>query len=179
MPPSATCTLSGVTVTGNVKVETNARLNVYNNGTQGSTIDGNLLVRTGAIVFVNNTGVSNTIAMIAGNVEANQCNAVVLDDVIVGGNIHIQNCSSPEHFSSGYSDAQIGGNFTCNDNTLCGAFDGNVRGNVQINDNADAVVSNNTIGGNLQCKGNTTIQDASQPNTVGGNKQGQCAGANF
>jgi hypothetical protein len=44
------------------------------------------------------------------------------------------------------------------------------------------LVSRNTIGGNLQCAGNTPgVTDGGSPipNAVAGNKQGQCAGANF
>ena len=171
MPPGTVCELFGVTVTGNVQVQTNAHLNLSDtNATQGSTIDGNVRVETGAIldVFVS-SGFTSTID---GNIVADQCSGVELVPAIVGGNVSIQNCTGA---FVGYSDAEIAGNFTCNDNsTVCDALAGNVKGNVQINNNAAAEVFVNTIGGNLQCQGNTTITGSD--NTVGGHEQGQCAG---
>jgi hypothetical protein len=64
-------------------------------------------------------------------------------------------------------------------------LENNVGGNAQVNNNSGSMasgVSRNTIGGNLQCAGNTpgvTDGGSPTPNTVAGNKQGQCAGANF
>jgi hypothetical protein len=171
VPPGTVCQLFGVTVTGNVQVQTNAHLNISDNATQGSTIDGNLRAGTGAIldVFVS-SGFTSTID---GNIVADQCSAVELVPAIVGGNVSIQNCTGGQFV--GYSDAEIAGNFTCNDNSIeCDALAGNVKGNVQINNNAVAEVFVNTIGGNLQCQGNTTIIGSG--NTVGGHEQGQCAG---
>jgi hypothetical protein len=170
VPLGTVCQLFGVTVTGNVQVQTNAHLNISDNATQGSTIDGNMRVGTGAIldVFVS-SGFTSTID---GNVVADQCSAVELVPAIVGGNVSIQNCTGE---FVGYSQGEIAGNFTCNDNsTECDALAGNVKGNVQINNNAAADVFVNTIGGNLSCQGNATINGGD--NMVGGHKQGQCAG---
>ena len=119
-------------------------------------------------------GASSDISLdltLGGNIEANQCNTVLLGPVIVGGNVDIQNCTGAE---SGYETAQIGGNFTCDDNSRCLAAFGQVRGNMQINDNAEADVGNNTVGGNLRCQRNAAVFGSG--NTVGGHKQGQCAG---
>jgi len=47
VPLGTVCQLFGVTVTGNVQVQTNAHLNISDNATQGSTIDGNMRVGQG------------------------------------------------------------------------------------------------------------------------------------
>jgi len=123
VPLGTVCQLFGVTVTGNVQVQTNAHLNISDNATQGSTIDGNMRVGTGAIldVFVS-SGFTSTID---GNVVADQCSAVELVPAIVGGNVSIQNCTGE---FVGYSQGEIAGNFTCNDNsTECDVLAGNER----------------------------------------------------
>jgi hypothetical protein len=56
-----------------------------------------------------------------------------------------------------------------------------VGGNVRVIDNSgpgDSIVGSNVINGNLQCQGNTpgVTDDNLAPNTVAGNKLGQCAG---
>src|SRR5437867_2532306 len=66
VPSGASCVLSGVTVTGNVQVQTNATLQVIPNGTQGATIDGNVDVGAGASTFVLSDGVVSTIG---GNIK--------------------------------------------------------------------------------------------------------------
>ena len=51
VPRGTVCQLFGVTVTGNVQVQTNAHLNLSDtNATPGSTIDGNVRVETGAFL---------------------------------------------------------------------------------------------------------------------------------
>ena len=139
-----------MTVTGNVDVQPQAELNVGFDSAlpqPSSTIDGNVYVGKGA-TLVASSDISLDLTL-GGNIEANQCNTVLLGPVIVGGNVDIQNCSGAE---SGYETAQIGGNFTCDDNSRCLAAFGQVRGNMQINDNAEADVGNNTVGGNLRCQ---------------------------
>jgi hypothetical protein len=98
----------------------------------------------------------------------------------------------------------ISGNFQCTGNSgNCSAVGGSVRGNVLVDNNTsvgkqgavvafndiggnvqvdnnvgdlNTDVSGNTIGGNLACAGNTPGVKTDPANTVGGNKQGQCAG---
>ena len=158
VPAGASCSLANVTVTGNVQVGKGASLTV-----------------------VPITGQTVTIG---GNVQAAQCNFVLLiaGAISVGGNVQIQNCTG----GSGYNDSlvTIGGNFACANNSGgCVASGGSVRGNVQVDNNSGSsatVVSNNTIGGNLQCAGNSPgVTDNGSKNNVTGTKQGQCAGANF
>jgi len=179
VPAGASCTLTNVTVTGNVQVGKGASLAVLSDAGQTVTI--------------------------GGNVQAAQCQQVDLHAnpggvLSVGGNVHIRNCTA----GGGYQGAAvtISGNFACDYNSAeCFAIGGKVRGNVQVNNNSNAsglgalvagnnvdgnvqvnnnsaggdsdnLVSGNMIGGNLRCVGNTPgVTD----NGTGDN-QGQCAG---
>jgi hypothetical protein len=157
------CTLTGVTVTGNVQVQTNAALTIVAGGP--SKIVGNVSVGTGAQLIVSGGGLT-----IDGNFVANQCRFVFLNQgVAVGGNVQIQYCTSPiVEFND------IGGNVACSNSGTCDVSSNKVNGNVEVNDNSSAEVANNTIGNNLECQGNATISGSG--NTVGGKKMGQCAG---
>jgi 5'-nucleotidase len=58
-------------------------------------------------------------------------------------------------------------------------FGDNAAGSVLIrnNETGQNVITGNTIGGSLVCSGNTPAPvDQGEPNTVGGNKVGQCSG---
>jgi hypothetical protein len=166
VPPNQRCDLNGVTVTGNVRVQTNATLSL--DLPVGSTINGNVSVGTGATFFVLSP------STIDGNVRADQCSSVESSSVpgaMVGGNVQIQNCTLDGRVIG----FEIGGNFACNGNSGgCIAVGDNIKGNVQINDNSGtSVVDNNRIVGNLQCEDNTNIIGGG--NAVGGQRQGQCA----
>ena len=53
---------------------------------------------------------------------------------------------------------------------------GTIGGNLEVYDNTGGlIVSGNTIGGNLECEGNLRPPFSFTVNTVGGNKEGQCA----
>jgi hypothetical protein len=186
VPAGTSCSLTNVTVTGNVKVGKGASLNVLSFAGQTVTI--------------------------GGNVQAAQCQQVSLHAnpggvLSVGGNVQIRNYTG----GGGYQGAAvtISGNFACDYNSAeCFAIDGKVCGNVQVNNNSngsglgalvagtnvggnvqvnnnsaggdsDNLVSGNTIGGNLQCAGNTGPAPPGVTgggNMVAGNKKGQCAG---
>jgi hypothetical protein len=164
VPAGQGCQMTGVTVTGNVLVQSNATL-VFPQPLPASTIVGNVSVGTGASVDVPNGNLT-----IDGNLGANQCLSVGLngENVAVGGNVQIQYCTEISVV------AVIGGNVGCNNSGTCELQTSKVKGNVQINDNSSAQVFNNTIGNNLQCQGNATISGGG--NSVGGKKTGQCAG---
>jgi hypothetical protein len=164
VPAGQACNLAGVTVTGNVQVQTNATL-TFPAPLPPSTIVGNVSVGTGAQLIVSGGGLT-----IDGNFVANQCRFVFLNQgVAVGGNVQIQYCTSPiVEFND------IGGNVACSNSGTCDVSSNKVNGNVEVNDNSSAEVANNTIGNNLECQGNTTI--AGGGNSVGGKKSGQCAG---
>jgi hypothetical protein len=154
IPAGASCTLSFVNIAGNVAVGQNAIL-VVSAYTEPSEI--------------------------AGNIEANNCNSVLLQgNVTVGGNLNINACNGTT--SNGFQgpDVLIQGNFECLSNAgPCLAWLGTVDGNVQIQSNnakAASDVSLVSVGGNLDCQGNSpAVTHSHGPSWVDGQSQGQCA----
>jgi hypothetical protein len=155
VPAGTSCTLSFVNITGNVGVGQNATL-VVSAYTEPSEI--------------------------GGNIEATNCNSVLLQgNVAVGGNLNINACNGTT--SNGFQgpDVRIQGNFECLSNAgPCLAWLGTVDGNVQIQSNnarAASDVSLVSVGGNLDCQGNSpTVTHSHGPSWVDGHSQGQCAG---
>jgi hypothetical protein len=155
VPAGASCTLSFVNIAGNVAVGQNAIL-VVSAYTEPSEI--------------------------GGNIEANNCNSVLLQgNVTVGGNLNISACNGTA--SNGFQgpDVLIQGNFECLSNAgPCLAWLGTVDGNVQIQSNsakAASDVSLVSVGGNLDCQGNSpAVTHSHGPSWVDGQSEGQCAG---
>jgi hypothetical protein len=155
VPAGTSCTLSFVNITGSVGVGQNATL-VVSAYTEPSEI--------------------------GGNIEANNCNSVLLQgNVTVGGNLNINACNGTT--SNGFQgpDVLIQGNFECLSNAgPCLAWLGTVDGNVQIQSNnakAASDVSLVSVGGNLDCQGNSpAVTHSHGPSWVDGQSQGQCAG---
>jgi Tannase and feruloyl esterase len=155
VPAGTSCTLSFVNITGSVGVGQNATL-VVSAYTEPSEV--------------------------GGNIEANNCNSVLLQgNVTVGGNLNINSCSGTT--SNGFQgpDVLIQGNFECLSNAgPCLAWLGTVDGNVQIQSNnakAASDVSLVSVGGNLNCAGNSpAVTHSHGPSWVDGRSQGQCAG---
>lgn len=149
VPGGASCTLSDVTVTGNVQVLQNASLTV--DATQQP-------------------------ATIGGNLQATNCAFVLLEGgVTVNGNVQIVQCAQKSGFVG--PGVKIGGNFQCVNNAGgCEADLGRVKGSVQIQGSGASDISLVSIGENLQCVGNTPAPThAYGPDFVSGNLQGQCA----
>ena len=85
-------------------------------------------------------------------------------------------------------DGVVNGNLTVEENLFSSStiitnsevLQNTISGNAEIGGNtgpAPLTVGGNTIGGNLQCVGNSqTPDDGGTPNTVSGQKLGQCAG---
>jgi hypothetical protein len=155
VPAGTSCTLSFVNITGNVGVGQNATL-----------------------VVLAYTEPSE----IGGNIEANNCNSVLVQgNVTVGGNLNINSCNGTA--SNGFQgpDVLIQGNFECLSNAgPCVAWLGTVDGNVQIQSNnarTASDVSLVSVGGNLDCQGNLpAVTHSHGPSWVDGYSQGQCAG---
>ncbi len=186
VPAGANCTLNNVTVTGNVEVGKGASLSVEPVLGQMVTIGGTVQAARCNAVILNSRGVIS----VGGNVQIENCT----------GGIGIRGSGGG---GSG-GPVTISGNFQCTGNSgNCSAIGGSVRGNVLVDDNTsvgkqgavvafndiggnvrvdnnvgdlNTDVSGNTIGGNLACAGNTPGVKTDPANTVGGNKQGQCAG---
>jgi hypothetical protein len=150
VPPGASCTLSGASVGGDVRIA------------------------QGSVLTVTSPGLS----VIAGNVQAEHCQSVLLTGaVVVQGNVKIQHCAG----TSGYvgPGVQITGDFECHDNTgPCVADQGSVAGNLHVHNNqatSAADISLTTIGGNLQCDQNDPAPtDTLGTNKIVGNALGQC-----
>jgi hypothetical protein len=160
VPKGASCTLTDVTVEGSVLVFKRASLTV-----NGGTITGD--VHASNCVFVKLSPDSS-------NVEP-----------AVNGSVRISHCtnSSAVPGSGVTAGGDIGGNFICNNNRdSCELIGATVGNNVLVHHNLSdtaSVVSANMIGGNLGCEANRPAPTAGgAPNTVSGNKQGQCSAAN-
>ena len=205
VPDDATCSMDNVTVVGNLLVGTNATLNVGSGTKIGGNIlaDGCYAVEVGPVgvptptfmpIFVGgNLEVSNCTLgsfqvpslsgpgiTIQGNLscENNSAECVMLGGE-VGGNVRfIANVGSSQIFS-----ATVGGNVEVNDNPGSEAavvVSSAVGGNVVVSNNTGSgvIVGNNVIGGNLRCVNNSqgVSDDNVGPNTVNGQKLGQCFG---
>jgi hypothetical protein len=159
VPDGTSCTLRFVNITGSVQVGQNATLVV------------------GAYLEPSEIG---------GNIEANNCNSVLLrGNVTVGGNLNISSCNgTPAGYQgNGFQgpDVLIHGNFECQSNAgACLAWLGTVDGNVQFQSNnaqAASDVSLVSVGGNLNCAGNSpAVTHSHGPSWVDGQSEGQCAG---
>ncbi len=155
VPNGKYCTLSFVNITGNVRVSPKATLNLSAR-TEPSTI--------------------------GGNIEATNCDSVLLDgNVEVGGNVLINSCngSSPNGFRG--PDVVIKGNFECNANAgPCVAWLGSIGGNAHIGNNsskASSEISLVSVSGNLNCVNNFPAPTHQHgPDWVDGQAQNQCAG---
>jgi hypothetical protein len=179
--PAPGCTLTNVTVVGNVLVGTGATLIVMPATGQTVTIDG--------------------------NIATGQCQAVSLNTqlggvISVGGTVNIQGCTNAFYFA-GSGTVTIGGNFVCtNTSDACIADGGVVRGNLTVDNNSVSVgiqlvgnrisgnvdvssnnsssggilIEDNMIGGNLQCSSNNPlpVAETGHQNKVSGHKEGQC-----
>jgi hypothetical protein len=151
VPNNASCTLTFVNVTGNVKVSQGASLVV---------------------------GAYNEPSTIGGNIEADHCNSVLLEgNVTVNGNLEVHQCTGLSSFQG--PGIKIGGDFECHNNSgPCKAWLGAVDGDVQIDNNSSKTASDIslvTIGGNLECKHNTPAPTHNAgPDWVTGKLQDQC-----
>jgi hypothetical protein len=192
VPAGAACILAGtVTVTGNVEVGKGASLTVKPNPLQTVTIGGNVqAARCNAVTLAPS---ADGMISVGGNVHIRNCRAESGYDglppdsagpVSISGNFACDHNSAECIARGGF----VGGNVRVDNNSNVGGsgaelFANQVGGNVEVNNNSGSsgiVVGSNTIGGNLQCARNTpSVFNNGDPNTVTGNKRGQCAGANF
>jgi hypothetical protein len=143
-----------------------------------TTIDGNLTVPKGAwcdLIRVN----------VNGNLQLQQSSGVRLADVKIKGNVEGNNVGdAADLMSSGANvicNTTIGGNLQVQNSSssapwrLGGCGPNSVGGNLQFQNNAGTgnTIWRTTVKGNLQCQGNHDVTGGG--NTVGGNRQGQCA----
>jgi hypothetical protein len=180
VPTNQTCTLEGVTVTGNIVVQSGGSL--YFDPMNSSSASGNLITVGASLVYLPRTYTGaiggNVIAIgngIPGTVAFN-----LLCPTKVSGNVAILDTANVytywEFCTDSYS-ITVGGNFEFANNAVSTTIESHtIRGNLLFNDNtAGGTISHNTIGGNLECSGNTPPPSGSG-NIVSGAMLGQCAG---
>jgi hypothetical protein len=195
------CTFAGgsVTIDGNLVIADGAALNDHVATKANVHVTGNVLVGKGALVGLGDYNPADNLATVDGNVVANDPTTLYLGGMTVHGNV-VSNGGSGPGRNFPIKDNTIDGNLILQgwSGLWLGALRNKVGGNVIISNNtgtqtgdeapfigvpdSNEVVSN-TIGGNLICHGNTPaaqIGDAALegggPNSVDGNKIGECAG---
>ncbi len=199
VPSGESCTLiRGVMVQGSVEVEPGGRLRAL----FGIVIQGNVKIGTGGDSIIFRSAVGGNVkargaaffrigsSVVNGDVEVRE--SQLRPGAGMGG---------APLFSSGVADNVIGGDLKVRENDGeigffigTGEFPSGVQtpldngstigGDVEIEENGDfmgegIVIGDNTIGGNLECEENAFVHpDPENPNTVLGNKEGQCSAGN-
>jgi hypothetical protein len=175
----STCTQ---TVSGTVRsvTVTNGKTCISN-----ATVNGAVKVKPGANVAITNSTITGSISArkpsgftlcgsdVGGLVRVSGATGFVLigdpgDDVCAGNSI--TGSIVLTHNTAGLElshNPKIGGSVTLKSNSGSGPF---------LPDDANPEVEANVIGLNLTCTSNSAVTNDSQPNTVGGNSVGQCAG---
>jgi len=193
------CIVEGVvTAHGNATLSSNAALYVFDQGAILNVL-GSMVVGPNAVLVLgclNDFGcpTSNTVQ---GNLVAYNALAVLLHSDVVGGGIYFQgggggvNCNSnpllmgaPSYSTIENSTVGGGVNVLAMQSCWFGLFRNQVKLNVTVDYNTfadpDATeIAGNTVGGNLSCFGNNPAAQFGDgppvPNTVAGNKYGECA----
>jgi hypothetical protein len=189
VPAGDTCTLQGVTVTGNIVVQSGGSLYLEGpNSSDVSSVSGNLITVGASSVCLNayQTGAIGGNVIAIGTADACPNSGVnALCPTKVSGNVAIldtANARAQWYFCSGSPSITVGGNFEFANNAAITTIESDtIRGNLLFNDNTlndnteGGTISGNTIGGNLECFGNTPAPNGSG-NIVSGAMLGQCAG---
>lgn len=195
-----------VTVTGNLVVEDGAALNDHAASPLTTVhVGGNVLVGKGGIVGLGTYNpFAPHDSVVEGNVIANQPLSLYISFTTIHGNLishgggggvtgEFRNFPTKDNTIDGNAVVEgwtggwigfirnhVGGNtiFSGNTSVINGLVDPPVPGEV---DSDSSEIMTNSISGNLICQGNTPAaqvnpDDGGQPNDVGGQKIGQCAG---
>jgi hypothetical protein len=185
---------AAVTINGNLNVADGAILNDHAASSATVLVTGNVRVGKGAVLGLGHYNPEGPhAATVNGNIVANQPLTLYLGAITVHGNV-VSNGGGDPTRNFPIKDDTIDGNLILQGwhGLWLGAIRVTVGGNVIVNNNTAADTSQlpgsdstevmtNTIKGNLICQGNTPAaqvnpDDGGQPNIVGGNKIGQCAG---
>ena len=186
VPPDATCTLSGVQVSGNIIVEAGATLTTQNDFSCSTTpqpsVGGNVIATDAKCVSLTASSVGGN--FIATGTSANCSNgANLLCTARVNGNVEILGSSSGVLWcipslggcGCGASPAPltVGGNFEFAHNATSTTIKSvTIRGNLLFENNSEGgTVSGDKIGGNLTYDSNTGGANDVSTNSVGGNLQ--------
>ena len=150
------CVLDGVTVNGEIIVEENAALFIYN----GSTLDNNIKLE-GKLSAVNFEGIQTN--LVKGNIETNQDTYLFLDSVTINGNVKAK---GEVYFNSSTRDTGnilFKGDLIIEKSNETDEFvleGGTVQGNVLINGQLVIRITDTEIRGNLLIKENTNDEDS-------------------
>jgi len=157
VPPNGSCAVqSGVVTMANLSVGSGASLSVED---VTLSIQGNMTLMDASVVSIR-----ETILTVDGNVTATKVEEFTLTPA--QGEGRCQACGGT-----------IGGNITVQGNSGVEILGNTVSGNVNATGVSGLVIGGNTISGNLICLNNTPApNDFGRPNTVSGNKRGQCVG---
>jgi hypothetical protein len=187
-----------VTINGNVRVADGAILNDHAGSPATTTrINGDVAVGKGAVLGLGTyaPGPTHDVAVVNGNVVANQPASLYISRTTVHGNV-VSNGGGDPGRNFPIKDDTIDGNLIIHgwSGLWLGAIRDVVGGNVMVSHTAgtqtgedefegildSTEVATNVIGGNLICVANTPAaqigDSGGSPNTVGGNKLGECAG---
>jgi hypothetical protein len=158
--------LGPVSVRGSVEIKFCTGSRVWENGYNNITIGGNFTCSNNSSPF-GSAGCSAMGGSVGGNMQVN--NNTGVEGASVGANTVMGNMQ----VNANAGGAGGPGGLPC-----CEVTGNTVLGNVQVNNNTVGVsrVGGNKIGGNLACQGNASVTNGGVPNTVAGNKRGQCAG---
>ena len=158
--PFNICVIDGVTVNGEVIVEENAVLFVYN----GSTLDNNILLqgKFSAVNFEGNENIDTETNLLKGNIEALEDTYIFLDSVTIDGDIKTK---AELYFSSTRTtgDVLVKGDLIIekSDNTNEFVLEGGtVRGNVMVNGQLSIRITDTEIFGALLIKENNNAGDS-------------------
>jgi hypothetical protein len=177
VPMGASCTLTDVSVLGNIEVKEMA--NVV---TRRGSINGDVIIESMGSARLNRGNINGKVESLGGrllNVAGTTIakDIVALDTltVVVGAGARV---GAVEVLSSGrvlVSGVTIQGDAKFQQNTgLVSASDNSISGNMQVFDNLGGVTMNtNTIRGNMQCKDN--LPAPSGAGNVAAIKEDQCA----
>jgi hypothetical protein len=198
---TGTCFFAGgnVNVNGNLTVADGAALNDHAGSFAVVHVTGNVRVGKGAVLGLGKYGPPNiqpSGTVVDGNIVANQPASLYLSAITVHGNVTSNGGGDPTR-NFPIKNLVVDGNMNIQgwSGLWIGLLRNTVGGNVVFSNNSgtqtgedefegipdSSEVATNHIGGNLICQGNTpaaqigdAIGDGGSPNTVGGNKIGEC-----
>lgn len=183
---------ASIFVTGSVTVNSGAMLNVED--AASFTVGKNVTAMEHSLLLLGDD-LSDAIVSVAGNIAATDAVSLLINNASIGGNVTLRGGGNDLGGGAALPWAvvhsTIGGNLTMSgqSTTYLAVFDNVVQRNVTLSDitvlNADGyvTVAGNDVTRNLSCTGLTPGVSSDnpetltpEPNTVGRNATGQCAG---
>lgn len=182
---------ASILVTGSVTVTSGAMLNVED--AASFTVAKNVTAMEHSLLLLGDD-LGDPIVSVAGNVAATDAVSLLINRASIGGNVTLRgggnDLSGGAALPWAVAHSTIGGNLTVSgqSTTYLAVFDNVVQGNVTLSDitvdeSGFVTVAGNDVTRNLSCTGlapavssDDPETSAPDPNTVGRNATGQCAG---